>query len=655
MDWRSIGPFLDAELERHDGAYEKFLLGTRDAGRYYCTAGGNPTHGGLASFDDGNPNAKPRSISKRDYWQSTVGDNTRGEPVAYVSDPMISYATGVRQVVVAATILSEGGQVLGMVGGSLPWRQIEARVNQVRAEILHEFGRSAKLCLVSRTGTYMYHWDPEKTTRLKRDARGEPVLNEIGEKVAVRKRITDESNADLAQAGAEMAGGEAGVAFYADSATGEDMAIVYSPVKSANYALAMVVPKSKIIAPVVRLRGFYTVITLASVVLVVSVSLFVARSVTKPIVALSTAAKGLAGGDWDAELTPVGNDEVSELTRTFNEMASSLKARERALRKSEGMFRAITENTADATVILDGKSVYQYASPSVRGMLGYRPEEIVGRTPDLFVHPDDLPGVGEVLRRAQREPGKTFHLPEFRVRDRGERWVTLDGLVTGMLDVPSVEGVVVNFRDVTERKQAEERIRNSESKFRGLFESNSDALVLYAAEGGFLDCNEAALRLFGCSTRNELLARHPGEFSPPRQADGQDSRAGAAERVAAAHQKGCTQFEWLHSRKDGTVFPAEVVLNTMILNERQVLLAVVRDISERKRAEEELRQFSEKQAEARRRLEVLVANTAEREKRMVDLKQEVNDLLGELGLAPKYQAPLEIVEQGLGNTVFQSE
>ncbi len=142
----------------------------------------------------------------------------------------------------------------------------------------------------------------------------------------------------------------------------------------------------------------------------------------------------------------------------------------------------------------------------------------------------------------------------------------------------------------------------SEEKFRALFESSSDAVMLIG-DNGFVDCNTSALGIFGCETRADIINKQPVAFSTELQANGEDSGKQAAKVIANAMQEGSSRFEWMCCKKDGTPFPAEIVLTVVELKGQKLLQGVVRDISERKQAEEALCQAKEETELINRNLE----------------------------------------------------
>ncbi len=140
-----------------------------------------------------------------------------------------------------------------------------------------------------------------------------------------------------------------------------------------------------------------------------------------------------------------------------------------------------------------------------------------------------------------------------------------------------------------EYRHTEETLLRSEMKFRTLYDATGDAVML-ADEKGFLDCNEAALAVFGCESRERFCSMHPGDLSPPFQPCGTESITLSNRRMAAALEKGRVQFEWVHKRADtGETFLADVLLTAVVLDGKPFLQAVVRDITERRRIEETLR------------------------------------------------------------------
>jgi PAS domain S-box-containing protein len=134
------------------------------------------------------------------------------------------------------------------------------------------------------------------------------------------------------------------------------------------------------------------------------------------------------------------------------------KQAEEALLRSERHFRALIENASDIILMLDEAGVIRYTSPSVQRMLGYAPEERIGKDCFAFVHPDDVIRAQTAFAEIVQTHG-LFRPVEMRIQHRDGSWHVFDGVVNNLLADPTVQAIVINARDITERKQAEEVLR----------------------------------------------------------------------------------------------------------------------------------------------------------------------------------------------------
>lgn len=132
---------------------------------------------------------------------------------------------------------------------------------------------------------------------------------------------------------------------------------------------------------------------------------------------------------------------------------------------------------------------------------------------------------------------------------------------------------------------------NALDKLNAIYEGSNDAVMLLT-DKGFFDCNQRTLGMFGITQRSDFSKLQPSDISPPRQPDGRDSATVAAEKIAQAYRTGECRYEWMHSRIDGNTFPAEVLLSAFDYEGQRVLQATVRDITERKRIEQELHELN---------------------------------------------------------------
>src|SRR2546423_5665550 len=148
------------------------------------------------------------------------------------------------------------------------------------------------------------------------------------------------------------------------------------------------------------------------------------------------------------------------------------KQAEETLRQSEEQFRSLIENATDVITVLDREGIRQYVSPSIERSIGYQPEELVGKDPFELLHPDDVPVLRELFTTGIRQPGFIV-TKEFRIRHKDGTWRTHEATAHNLLDDPAVRGIVVNSRDITDRKRLEQRLTIQYQAARILAESES--------------------------------------------------------------------------------------------------------------------------------------------------------------------------------------
>jgi PAS domain S-box-containing protein len=147
-----------------------------------------------------------------------------------------------------------------------------------------------------------------------------------------------------------------------------------------------------------------------------------------------------------------------------------------------------------------------------------------------------------------------------------------------------------------QRKQSEQALRDSEQKFRALFEATSQGVMLHDIDR-FLEVNPAAVKLMGYSSADQIVGRHPKDTSPPTQPDGRESAAAAQGHIAECMERGTARFDWVSRTASGGEIPLEVILTRITTGGRQIIQAVINDISERKRAEAEMLRSLERERE----------------------------------------------------------
>ena len=255
---------------------------------------------------------------------------------------------------------------------------------------------------------------------------------------------------------------------------------------------------------------------------------------------------------------------------------------EDALRRNEAIQGAIISNVSDVIAIVDRQGTNTFKSSNVEKLFGWSPKELVGKSAMEFLHPNDQPALMAHFARLLAEPGGTTHGEcRYRCKDGTYKWIEVNAV--NLLSDRYIEGILLNYHDITKRRRTQAALHESEALYRVLFERSRDALMTLAPpDWQFQDSNAAAAALFGVRDAAEFSALSPWQLSPERQPDGRTSDEKAKEMIETAMQHGTHAFEWTHRRIGGEEFPATVSLSRVELNGVYMLQATVRDESERR-------------------------------------------------------------------------
>lgn len=310
-------------------------------------------------------------------------------------------------------------------------------------------------------------------------------------------------------------------------------------------------------------------------------------------------AQGLEAGADDLIAKPIDTVELAAklrvmlrlraaeqaLHRERDHLEETVRERTQELRDAEHCYRTLFQVAADAIFINNLEGRLLEVNEKACRLLGYTRDELLNLTVSDVTSPEYVARRAEILEQLRATGHLVFET----------ELVTRDGRIiptecsSRLMDLRGRPAVLSISRDITERKQAEEAIEESEKRFMDVLYASEDAIMLIDGET-FVDCNEAAVRMLTYSSRDDLLMTHPSELSPPEQPDGRSSFEKAGEMIKAAFEKGYHRFEWIHRKAGGEDFPVEVSLTAISYRGKTVLHCLWRDLTEKKQAEEALKE-----------------------------------------------------------------
>jgi PAS domain S-box-containing protein len=266
------------------------------------------------------------------------------------------------------------------------------------------------------------------------------------------------------------------------------------------------------------------------------------------------------------------------------------KTAERALRESESKFRALFEGTSNGVVLMAPDKLLEVNPAALRILGRQSADEMVGKHPSAFsplLQPNGVSSEVMAQRYIEECIAKGSLRLEWICSSPEGREIPLEVLLT-RIEWSGRQVIQACITDITERKQAERALRESEEKFRALFEGSSQGVVLHD-ENQILEVNPAAVRIMECQRPQDLVGKHPADTSPPFQPNGESSAQLGRRYIHECMVNGSARFDWVSQTPQGREIPLEVTLTRIEWSGRQVIQALINDISERKKAEAELR------------------------------------------------------------------
>jgi len=279
-----------------------------------------------------------------------------------------------------------------------------------------------------------------------------------------------------------------------------------------------------------------------------------------------------------------------DLRRARDEQAQAEEAR----RQGEERFRALIEHGTDAIALLGADGAVLFLSQSGERLFGYRPSELVGRSAFELLHPHDVPRLRAVFDDLLGRPGTPATL-ELRLLQRDGAWREGEAVVVNRLAEPAVGAVVVNFRDVSERKQAEQALRDSEAQYRSLVEGVRDVIFALSPDGIIVSLNPAFEAITGAPP-SEWLGKpfdqlvHPEDLPLALELFG---------RVVRGEPRPTAQFR-IRTSSTADYRLTEFAATAQLRDDRLIgVLGIGRDVTERVLLEQQLRQAQKMEAVGR--------------------------------------------------------
>ena len=398
-------------------------------------------------------------------------------------------------------------------------------------------------------------------------------------------------------------------------------------------------PESEVYRAINRMGRYVLLLGALGPLLMALALMFMTRRLTKPFRLLAAGAKKIGEGRLKTRISIHTRDELGSLADVFNKMAGQLQETLTALQKSEKYFRSLIENISDIITVLDKDGMIRYASPSNERILGYKEEDLIGRNVFEFVHPDNREDVIAVFNQQLQIPGITPPV-EFRFLCKDGSWLIIEAVGSNLFEDSAMAGMVINSRDITERKRSEEALAAEKERLSVTLRSIGDGVITTDVEGKIVLMNRVSEALTGWTNKEAIGRPLPDVFHIIDEKTRQRSE-NPVKNVIKTEGIAVLSSHTVLVARDG----AERIIadsGAPIFDKDSKIIGVVlvfQDITEKRKTEEELLKTQKLES-----IGLLAGGIAH------DFNNILTGIIGNISLAKKYAKPGDKIFERLEKT-----
>jgi PAS domain S-box-containing protein len=279
-------------------------------------------------------------------------------------------------------------------------------------------------------------------------------------------------------------------------------------------------------------------------------------------------------GDIAYNFWSVRWDESSKLMHCVARDTKDKIGQEEKILQSKQRFKALIQEGYDLFAIINLEGNYVYISPASTGIIGISSEKFIGRDVFEFVHPDDSERTLASLKKSATE--ERIIVVPYREKNHKNEWRWVETVLTNMIDDPSINGIILNARDITDKVEQEERIQQNEQRFKALVENGSDMIGILDKEGNYIYVSPTSSHVLGI-TPKEFIGRNVIEFIHP---DDVEITLVCLQKIATESKVFVQPFRFQNNKKEWRWL--ETVLTNMLDNSAvKGIIANSRDITDK--------------------------------------------------------------------------